>query len=90
MPAIVSLNPGSMLGTKMVKQAFGSAGRDIGIGADILVRAALDPVFAAVSGQYFDNDRGDFGPPHPDALDRRKSETIVEAIEALLSEGAGV
>ena len=84
-PAIVALNPGSMLGTKMVKEGFGVAGGDIRIGADILVRAALSDEFATASGQYFDNDKGRFSSPHPDALDARKSSEIVRNIETLLS-----
>ncbi|MCU7807389.1 MAG: SDR family NAD(P)-dependent oxidoreductase [Candidatus Thiodiazotropha sp. (ex Semelilucina semeliformis)] len=85
-PAIIAVNPGSMLGTKMVKQAFGVAGGDIRIGAEILVRAALDDEFAAASGQYFDNDSGQFASPHPDVLNQQKSEEIVRAIDAILSE----
>ncbi|WP_207951848.1 hypothetical protein [Pseudomaricurvus alcaniphilus] len=46
-------------------------GDDIRIGADILTRAALAEEFAAASGQYFDNDTGQFAAPHPDALDSR-------------------
>lgn len=85
-PAIIAVNPGSMLGTKMVKQAFGVAGSDIRIGAEILTRAALTDAFAAASGRYFDNDSGRFADPHPDALDPRRTETIVRAIEALLAD----
>ena len=55
-PAIIAVNPGSMLGSKMVKQAYGVAGGDLRIGAEILCRAALSDEFAAASGQYFDND----------------------------------
>ncbi len=84
-PAIIAVNPGSMLGSKMVKEAFGAAGGDIRIGADILTRAALSDEFETASGQYFDNDRGQFGPPHPDALDPHKSEEVVQAIETVLS-----
>ena len=40
-PAVIAINPGSMLGSKMVKEAFGTAGGDIGKGADVLVRAAV-------------------------------------------------
>lgn len=36
-----------MLGSKMVKQAFGVAGGDIRIGVEILTRAALSDEFAA-------------------------------------------
>ncbi|MCH9684249.1 MAG: oxidoreductase, partial [Deltaproteobacteria bacterium] len=76
---------GSMLGTKMVKDAFGVAGDDIGIGADILVRAALADEFAAASGRYFDNDARRFASPHPDALDAGKCDEVVRAVEALCS-----
>jgi len=85
-PTIIAVNPGSMLGTKMVKEAFGAAGGDIRIGAEILCRAALADEFAAASGQYFDNDSGRFASPHPDALDPRKGEDIVRVIETVLSE----
>lgn len=84
-PAIIAVNPGSMLGSKMVKEAFGVAGADIEIGADILCRAALDDAFAAASGQYFDNDSGQFGSPHPDALNAGKCQEIVKLVEAVLS-----
>ena len=85
-PAIIAVNPGSMLGSKMVKQAFGVAGGDLRIGAEILCRAALSDEFAAASGQYFDNDSGRLTSPHPDALNPQKCGEIVRAIEAVLAE----
>ncbi|MEL6555615.1 MAG: SDR family NAD(P)-dependent oxidoreductase [Cyanobacteria bacterium J06621_11] len=84
-PVIVAVNPGSMLGSKMVKQAFGVAGKDINIGAEILARAALSDEFATASGQYFDNDSGQFAPPHPDALNPQKAEEVVRTIETVLT-----
>lgn len=84
-PAIIAVNPGSLLGTKMVREGFGTAGKDIRIGAEILVRAALSDEFATASGRYFNNDSGRFSSPHPDALDALKSEKIVHAIETVLS-----
>lgn len=84
-PVIVSVNPGSMLGSKMVKQAFGVSGGDVGIGADILTRAALDEAFVGASGMYFDNDSGRFASPHPDGLDGRKSREVIAAIKSVLS-----
>lgn len=83
-PAIIAVNPGSMLGSKMVKEAYGVAGGDIRIGAEILARAALSDEFAAASGQYFDNDRGQFASPHPDALNPQKSEEVVQTIRKLI------
>ena len=85
-PVLVAVNPGSLLGTKMVKEAYGMAGGDIRIGADILCRAALSDEFATASGQYFDNDSGQFASPHPDALDAGKNQELVRVIESALTE----
>lgn len=82
-PVIVAVNPGSLLATKMVRDGFGVAGNDIGIGADILVRATLSDEFADASGLYFDNDAGQFASPHPDGLDDEKIETVVQAIDTV-------
>ncbi|MBX2800507.1 MAG: SDR family NAD(P)-dependent oxidoreductase [Myxococcales bacterium] len=86
-PVIVSVNPGSMLGSKMVEEAFGVAGRDIDIGGEILVRAALSDPFATASGRYFDNDAGAFGQPHADVVDEVKAGAIVAAMDTLLADG---
>ncbi|MEM7252559.1 MAG: SDR family NAD(P)-dependent oxidoreductase [Pseudomonadota bacterium] len=85
-PVIVAVNPGSLLASKMVKSAFGIAGNDLSIGADILSRAATEAEFAEASGRYFDNDSGRFAPPHPDGTDQAKCRAIVEAIETILRE----
>ncbi len=84
-PAVIALNPGSLLATKMVKEGMGISGNDINIGADIIVRAAIGDDFANASGKYFDNDSGRFAPPHPDALDSEKSKTVVAAIEQIVT-----
>lgn len=84
-PVVVAVNPGSLLASKMVKEGFGVAGNDIRIGADILFRAALSDEFADASGRYFDNDAGQFNPPHGDALDPDKTGTVVRAMEAAIS-----
>ena len=68
-PAIIAVNPASFLGSNMVKEAYGVPGKDLQIGVDILVRAALAEEFSEASGLYFDNDKGAFSDPHPDALD---------------------
>ena len=84
-PVFVAVNPGSLLATKMVKEGFGMAGKDIRIGGDILVRAAVSDEFAEASGLYFDNDRGQFASPHPDAMDSRKCRDLIQAIQAVLA-----
>lgn len=81
---IIAVNPGSMLGSKMVQEGFGVAGGDLRIGADILARAALADEFAAASGQYFDNDQGQFASPHADTLDSQKCQKVVDTIETIL------
>ena len=85
-PMVVAVNPGSLLASKMVKEGFGVAGHDLGIGADILVRAALSDEFADASGKYFDNDAKHFASPHADALDEQKTEVVVKAIETILTD----
>lgn len=80
---VVAVNPGSLLATKMVKEAFGTPGGDIGVGADILSRAAVSDEFNAASGRYFDNDARRFGDPHPGALDKVHCEAVMAALDEL-------
>ncbi|MGI9371292.1 MAG: SDR family NAD(P)-dependent oxidoreductase [Hyphomicrobiales bacterium] len=84
-PVVVAVNPGSLLASKMVKEGFGVEGSDLSIGAGILVRAALSDEFAEASGKYFDNDSGQFAPPHPEGLDDQKNQEIVRVVEAALA-----
>lgn len=83
-PAVIAVNPGSLLATNMVRDAFGVAGNDIGIGADILIRASLSDEFSDVSGSYYDNDSHQFAAPHPDALDDDKNRVLVARIESII------
>ena len=88
-PSVIAINPGSLLATKMVKEGYGIAGHDIGIGVGVLARAALDDAFAEVSGRYFDNDAGRFANPHPDGMNAARCRAVVEAIENVLARLAG-
>ncbi len=83
-PAMIAVNPASFLGSKMVKEAYGSEGKDLHIGAKVLERAATSREFSSVSGKYFDNDIGDWASPHPDALDNEKNNRLVAVIQALI------
>ena len=85
-PVVVAVNPGSLLATKMVKEGFGVSGGDISVGAEILVRASLSDEFALASGQYFDNDSGQFTAPHPDALNDQHAKDLINAIESALAD----
>ena len=83
-PSVIAVNPGSLLGSKMVREAYGIAGGDIQIGAEILCRAALSEQFSEASGLYFDNDSGDFGPPHPDAMNPQIAAEILRKMDAII------
>ncbi|WP_425318970.1 SDR family NAD(P)-dependent oxidoreductase [Vibrio panuliri] len=80
-PMIVAVNPKSFLGSKMVKDAYGVAGGDLKLGADILVRAALSTEFDAAHGKYFDNDIEAFAKPHSQAFDEAKVKQVISTIE---------
>jgi NAD(P)-dependent dehydrogenase (short-subunit alcohol dehydrogenase family) len=85
-PVVFAVNPGSFLGSKMVKEAYGSSGKDLSIGADLLCRATFDSAFSSAAGRYFDNDIGEFAHPHEDALDSVKNKALVLAIEGVINE----
>jgi NAD(P)-dependent dehydrogenase (short-subunit alcohol dehydrogenase family) len=84
-PTVIAVNPGSLLASKMVKEGFGVDGNDLGIGAEILQRMALEEGITEHAGQYFDNDSGQFAPPHPDGLNVQKSKELVEVIEEIIN-----
>ncbi|WP_147124252.1 SDR family NAD(P)-dependent oxidoreductase [Shimia ponticola] len=83
-PVVISVNPGSLLATKMVKEGFGVAGHDLNIGADILCALALDAQFEGASGKYWDNDAGRFSAPHEWAQDRTAVAGMMATLEDLI------
>ncbi|MDB1125036.1 SDR family NAD(P)-dependent oxidoreductase [Vibrio algarum] len=85
-PVIIAVNPASFLGSKLVKEAYGVAGGDLSIGADILCRAALSEEFSNASGKYYDNDSNQFTAPHPDALNSTKNQKLVAVLDKILAE----
>ena len=86
-PLFVAVNPGSLLNTNMVKAGWGGSDNDVGIGADILVRAALSDEFEGRSGDYYDNDSRRFAPPHPDGQNAAKIVAVVDAIRDAVGAG---
>lgn len=82
---IVSVNPKSFLGSKMVKNAYGIDGADLSIGANVLTKAALSNDFKNAHGKYFDNDIEQFAFPHPDALNDNRCERVIEVIEETIA-----
>ena len=86
-PVVVSVNPGSMLGTKMVTDGFGVAGGDVSKGADILCQAALSEVFADAYGRYFDNDAGHFGQSMADGWSNEAMNALTDMLDIVIEKG---
>lgn len=80
----LSVNPGSFLGSKMVKLAYGKVGHDLKIGADILYRTAVTDEFANANGEYYDNDIRAFAKPHPFALEHSIRAQFIEFLDQFM------
>ena len=83
-PGVISVNPGSLLATKMVREGFGIEGKDLNIGADILVHLVTDPVDSRRTGEYFDNDVGAFGSPHSAVIDDGFGRRLIASLDSII------
>ncbi len=83
---VIAVNPGSLLNTNMVKEAFGKHWSSADKGANILYELAVSGDYQGVSGKYFDNDRGTFAEAHPDAYDETKINKLVTTTAQILSD----
>lgn len=84
-PAFIAVNPGSLLASKMVKDGFGVAGNDIGIGANILIEAALSDRFAKATGRYFDNDSGQFAALASPDIMATEGQRVIKLMDEILA-----
>lgn len=82
---VIPVNPGSLLNTNMVREAFGHHRSSADKGADILYDLAISENHKNHSGDYFDNDRGAYGTAHDDAYDADKTKRLIELTESLLA-----
>lgn len=82
---VIPVNPGSLLNTNMVKEAFGTFWSSADKGATILYDLAVSERYKNSTGKYFDNDRGSFGTAHPDAYDEIKIEQLMKITEEILA-----
>lgn len=74
----IVVNPGSLLDTKMAKEAYNQVWSPATKGSDILCDLATSLTYLNHSGEYFDNDKGGFGPAHPDAYDSNLIKQLAE------------
>ncbi|MBT8230918.1 MAG: SDR family NAD(P)-dependent oxidoreductase [Bacteroidia bacterium] len=90
---VIAVNPGSLLNTNMVKEAFGRFWSSAEKGGNILYDLAISNEYATQSGKYFDNDKGElkgaFGEAHPDAYDSLLISKLIDKTESVIAEFAG-
>ncbi len=82
---VIAVNPGSLLNTKMVQEAYGQHWSSADKGASILYDLASSNQYANSSGKYFDNDKGKFSQAHTDAYDDNKIHQLIAATKSILS-----
>lgn len=82
----IVVNPGSLLDTKMVQEAFGQVWAPAEKGAEILKELAISEKYDEISGAYFDNDKGGLGQAHPEAYDTGKTEDLMRVTEKLIGQ----
>ncbi|MEO1487135.1 MAG: SDR family NAD(P)-dependent oxidoreductase [Bacteroidota bacterium] len=81
---VIAVNPGSLLNTRMVQEAYGQSWSPADKGAKILHQLALSKEYESSSGKYFDNDKGVFAQTHADAYDAQKIEALVETMNKIV------
>lgn len=81
---VIAVNPGSLLNTNMVKEAFGTHWSSADKGADILYNLAVSEVHKGITGKYFDNDKGMYGNAHTDAYDEEKIAVLLQQTADIL------
>jgi len=73
----IAVNPGSLLNTKMVQEAYGQFWSSADKGANILVELAVSEKHTESNGKYFDNDKGTFSNAHNDAYNQEKINQLI-------------
>jgi len=81
----IAVNPGSLLNTNMVKEAYGHHWSSADKGAHILYDLAILDKYADSNGKYFDNDRGVFSDAHNDAYDQAKINGLISETKKILN-----
>jgi len=80
----IAVNPGSLLNTRMVAEAYGQYWSSADKGASILYDLATLDKYKDSTGKYFDNDIGAFNTAHEDAYDEHKINELITATQFIL------
>ncbi|GAA4278706.1 SDR family NAD(P)-dependent oxidoreductase [Aquimarina mytili] len=87
--ALIAVNPGSLLNTRMVAEAYGQHWSPATKGSDILFDLAVSAAYNGITGKYFNNDKGSpkgtFGPAHQDAYDEDKITVLINKTEEIIN-----
>ena len=81
----IAVNPGSLLQTKMVVEAYGRFWAPVDKGANLLAELATAEELASKNGSYFDNDQGTYAPAHPDAYIDNKIASLITVTNKILA-----
>lgn len=86
--SVIAVNPGSLLNTNMVKEAYGRYWSSADKGGNILYDLAVSDEYEGVTEKYFDNDKGEikgaFGPAHSDAYNEGAIAELIQATDKIL------
>lgn len=82
---VIAVNPGSLLNTKMVQEAYGQFWSSADKGASILYDLATSDQYNESTGKYFDNDKGSFSKAHQDAYDHENISGLISETEKILN-----
>ena len=82
---VIAVNPGSLLNTNMVKEAYGHHWSEASKGANILSELSNSKFVTPHAAKYFDNDSGTYSKAHPDAYNQVKIDALIEVSESVLN-----
>lgn len=80
----IALNPGSLLNTRMVREAYGKFWSPADKGAAIIYKFATSANDKDRSGAYFNNDEACFTNAHEDVYNQEKIDQLIAATERIL------
>nr|WP_320117874.1 SDR family NAD(P)-dependent oxidoreductase [uncultured Marinifilum sp.] len=82
--AVIAVNPGSLLNTKMANEAYGQYWSSADKGSNILYELAVSQNHKGITGKYFDNDKGMYADAHPDAYNEGAINQLIKQTEKLV------
>lgn len=86
---VIAINPGSLLNTKMAREAYGQHWAPAEKGSNMLVELATLEEYSGMTGKYFDNDKGSvkgvFSEAHPDAYNQGKIEPLISSTQKIIT-----